>query len=371
MSLIRSISARQINDSQGKATVEVALQTDGGEFTDSAPAGISVGSREAKTVSPVQAIENIKTVITPALVGKDPINQTAIDKALRDLDGTPDKSRLGANALLPVSLACARAGAAGQKIELYQWLANLSGRKINIPQPMMVMISGGEHGLNNSLAVQEFMVVGDANAGQKVWDKLKEYLERQKIAWQVGPEGGFAPSVLNDNTAIELLYRFKGALALACDVAASHRHSVVGMVNWIDMYGVISIEDPFDQDDWPVWQKFTKDFGSHLKIIGDDLFTTNPTLVKKGIADKVANAVVIKPNQIGTLSEVFEVARLARQAGWAIVVSHRSGETMDDFIADLAVGIGADYLKSGAPNKPERKVKYDRLEKIAKQLARV
>lgn len=368
MSTIIDIQAKEIKDSIGRPTIEVTLTTDIGQFTDAVPAGTSLGATEAKTVPVQRAIEVVKNVLSPALSGMDVSKQSQIDQKMRELDGTSDKSNLGANSILAISLACARAGAAANEIELFEWISRLSGMQKNMPMPMMVMISGGEHGLKNKINIQEFMVVGEPKDGQVIWHGIEKYLNDKKIPFAQGPEGAFAPAMIGDNDAIELVNMHRGNLKIALDIAASHRHSVVDMVNWISKYDLISIEDPFDQEDWDVWAKFTADFGGKIKVVGDDLFTTNPERVRRGINEKTANATIIKPNQIGTLSEVFEVAKMAKQAGWALVVSHRSGETMDDFIADLAVGIGADFLKSGAPNKPERKVKYDRLERIKQVL---
>lgn len=363
MSVISSVKAKQISDSLGRATIEITLTTDDGDFVDSVPAGTSVGAAEAKTVSATQAVSNVIGPIAKAIIGKNPIDQQEIDKILKDLDGAPDKSKLGANSVLPVSLACARAGAASQKLELFQWLGNLSGLPRANPVPMMVMISGGAHGHGNLINIQEFMVVGPTSEGNRVWRAIERELLDKKIPWDLD-EGAFAPKLIDDSGAIELLNSHRQEMGIAIDVAASHRHSVIDMVSWIDKYPLVSIEDPFDQEDWPIWQKFTADFGNRLLVVGDDLFTTNPRRVERGIKEKSANAIVVKPNQIGTLTEVFEVCRLAHKAGWTIIVSHRSGETEDDFIADLSVAVGAHYLKSGAPQSKERKTKYNRLAQI-------
>ncbi len=395
---ITEIIGEVIHDSRGDATLQVTVKTDDNKVGAAAiPAGKSVGTFEAKTVDPNQAVENIKTKFLPALKGKDPIAQAEIDQLMIELDGTPDKRSLGANTMLGISLAVSRAAAAQKNLELYRYIGELDNRKgFTIPIPMFNLINGGKHAKNN-LDIQEFMVVPDKiagyhnqlSAGQLVFSTLGQILRGNAAFVPIGDEGGYAPNLDTNEIALDLMvqaihqsgYQPWDEVSLALDVAASSLPATfevspkryMGLVN---DYPILSIEDPFGEEDWKDWVDFSVKLAKEnktikkLMLVGDDLFVTNPERLKKGIEMHAANSILIKLNQIGTLSETLRVVEMARQAGMAIIVSHRSGETLDDYIADFAVGIGAQFIKSGAPNDthPERMTKYRRLLTIEHQL---
>lgn len=399
MSKITSILAREIKDSRNKPTVEVVLTTNDGEFIASCPSGASTGANEAlelrdedkRGVS--KAIANVNDNIAPKLVGQDPSNQKELDDMMLALDGTENKSKLGANAILPVSMAIARAGAAAKKIPLYQHLSEISGNKIGMPLPSFNILNGGAHA-KNELELQEFMVVPMKKTfqenlvlGSQVFNKLTELLKERGDLPEMGDEGGYAPQI---NTAEQALLLIKAAIGdhedvkIALDCAAtefyrdgkyepqegmqlSRQQMVEFYQDLAARFPIISIEDPFAEEDWEGF-KSIKQALPGVVIIGDDLTTTNVKRIKEAENKKACNGIIIKVNQIGTVSETIDAVKMAQGYGWKIMVSHRSGETMDSFIADLAVGVGAEFIKTGAYTKDVRIVKYDRLLAIEQEL---
>ncbi len=396
---IKSIKAKEILDSREKPTVEVELETDKGVFLASVPSGASTGKNEVlelrdkdgRGVS--KAIENINKIIAPKLKGKDPTEQEEIDKIMIELDGTENKSKLGANAILAVSIAVCRAGAKAKRIPLYKYIAKLveAGPPRALPVPCFNIIEGGVHAANN-LDIQEFLAVpqgksfsGNLRAGIKIYKKLKEILESKT---KTGDEGGFAPKLSKTSKALDLIIKAaeesKTKIKIGLDCAASQfykndKYKMEDKVffrdglflfyqDLIKKYPIIFMEDPFSQNDWSGFSNITKEFGKNIEIFGDDFLTTNIKRMQEAKEKKACNGTILKPNQIGTITETIEAAKLAKEFGWKIMVSHRSGETEDDFIADLAVGVGADYIKSGAPGPKERMAKYNRLLKIEKEV---
>lgn len=400
MSKITEIIAKEIKDSRGKPTVEVHLTTKDGVFVASCPSGASTGAMEAlelrdddkRGVS--KAIANVNEIIAPKLVGMDPSNQKELDDIMLALDGTENKSKLGANAILPVSMAVARAGAAAKKIALYQHLSELSGNKIGMPLPSFNILNGGAHA-KNELELQEFMVVPMKKTfqenlvlGSEVFNKLTELLKQTPAGVpEMGDEGGYAPAIATAEQALMLIKSAIGNHAdvkIALDCAASEfyrdgKYEVqedmqLSREQMIDFYKdlvarfpIISIEDAFAEEDWVGFQEIRKALPETI-IIGDDLTTTNVKRIKEAESKKACNGIIIKVNQIGTVSETIDAINLSKSYGWKIMVSHRSGETMDSFIADLAVGVGADFIKTGAYTKDVRIVKYDRLLAIEQEL---
>jgi len=406
MSKIKEITAREIKDSRGRPTVEVELETEKGSFIASCPSGASVGKNEAAAIEVSKAIENINEVIAPKLKGKNPENQKEIDETMLKIDGTENKSKLGANAILPVSMAVCRAGASAKRIPLYQHIAELAkleirNLKLEIPKAMFNILEGGRHA-QNKLSMQEFLIIPlkktfaeNLILCNKIFENLKNILEKNfgKDGLDVGFEGGFAAPVAKTEQA---LFSLMGAIGkedckIALDAAASEFYNPTaggGKYNLdgqslsraellefyeslIKNFPIVSIEDPFAQDDWQGWQAInskSKIQNPKLLIIGDDLTTTNIKRIKEAHSKNACNGVILKLNQIGTVSETIQASNLAKSYGWKTVVSHRSGETMDDFIADLAIGLGADFIKSGSPIKPERMVKYKRLMEIEEKV---
>jgi enolase len=398
MTKIKNIIAKEIKDSRGKPTVEVELETEKGIYIASVPSGASTGINEAVALEATKAIENVNNIIASKLKGKDVLNQQEIDRTMLDLDGTENKSKLGANAILGVSMAVARAGAASAKVPLYKYLAQLSGNKnkIFIPLPMFNILNGGRHVHKNPhLDIQEFMIVPSKKTiaenlvvCNKVFNDLKNEIEKDFGVdhLDLGDEGGFAPPIFSVQRALFLL---KGAIGiekdvnLALDSAASEffendKYNIEGneltrsqMIefykNLAKEFSIISFEDPFAETDWEGFKEFAKEMQGKI-IIGDDLTTTNVKRIKEAHNKQAINGVLIKLNQIGTVTETIEAINMTKSFGWKVAVSHRSGETMDSFIADLAVGTGADYLKAGSPAKPERMVKYNRLMEIEQEL---
>ena len=401
MTKIKSIIAREIKDSRNKPTVEVSVETDKGVFTDAVPSGASTGINEALELRDADgkgvltAIKNVNEIIAPKLIGQDVINQREIDNIMIALDGTENKSLLGANAILAVSLAVCRAGAASQKLPLYQWIAKLAGNeKLNIPLPMFNILNGGAHA-KNDLQIQEFMIVPQKKTmaenlviGNNIFSKLKEAV---KVNFGdehlgLGDEGGFAPPI---SKAEQALFLIKNAseghddVKFALDCASSEfyengKYNLEGREltrtelaefykDLVAKFPIVSIEDAFDEGDWQGWEEFTKEMGGKITIIGDDLTTTNIKRIKDAHNKSAINAVLIKLNQIGSVSETIDAINMTKSFGWKVIVSHRSGETMDNFIADLAVGTGADWLKSGSPAKEERMVKYQRVIEIEQE----
>lgn len=384
MSKIVNIEGRKILDSRNKETVEVKIETDDGFMaTDSVPSGTSTGSSEDALVAPTLAVDNINNIIRPKLIGMQVTDQKAIDLKMIELDGTQNKAKLGANAILAVSLANARAAALASKMPLFWYLnklyAKISGHNIEpkLPTPMMVMICGGKHG-GNDLCVQEFLAIGKTEDGIRLWNALEKILIDKKIEFGLGLEGGFSPKIKETNEALDLILEALNTaglgdeIKLGLDVAGSNcKLTNDEIVELFKKYDLFSIEDPFGEKDWEKFGQLKlelKEIKEQFLIIGDDLFATHKKLLEKGINNLVANGIIIKVNQAGTLTEALEVVALAKKANYACVVSHRSGETTDTFIADLAVGIAAEYFKSGAPIPRERILKYQRLDEISKEL---
>lgn len=427
MATISYVKARQIFDSRGNPTVEADVILSDGTFHRAAvPSGASTGVYEAlelrdggkdylgKGVS--KAVNNVIHHIGPALVGKDPTDQTGIDNFMvQELDGTNNdwgwcKQKLGANAILAVSLAVCKAGAAVKKIPLYKHIANLAGnRSLVLPVPAFNVINGGSHA-GNKLAMQEFMIlpIGASSfseamkMGAEVYHHLKSVIKKKygQDATNVGDEGGFAPNIQENKEGLELLKvaiekaGYTGKVVIGMDVAASEffiekekkydlnfkeenndggqKMSGDELINlyksFTEEYPIVSIEDPFDQDDWEHYSKFTEQIGKKVQIVGDDLLVTNPTRVGKAIKDSSCNALLLKVNQIGSVTESIEAVKMAKQAGWGVMTSHRSGETEDTFIADLAVGLATGQIKTGAPCRSERLAKYNQLLRIEEEL---
>ena len=417
MSEIKSIKAREILDSKGDPTIEVDLVSDNGLFQASVPSGVSTGMHEAIELGVLQAIKNINEIIGPRLIGKDPVQQKQIDDLMIELDGTEQKSNLGANAILPVSIAVCRAGAKAENLDLWQYIFKLNearprpdeaepqeeARPRNIPNPCILLIEGGLHAGNN-LDVQEFMIASVASSfkeklkiGIEIYHILKEILTKKygKQATNIGYEGGFAPPLKRTQQALDLIMRaisrtgYKNKVKIILDVAASRfykdgvydfegtRFTKQGLLNFyldlIKKYPILGIEDPFEQEDWYAWNLLRSNLNKQERnvfLIGDDLTVTNKNRINQAIEQDCANAVVIKPNQIGTVTQTINAAKIATQANWEIFVKHRAGETNDDFIADLAVGLGAKYIMPGAPCRGERVAKYNRLLRIQEKITK-
>ncbi|KAL4560416.1 hypothetical protein LXL04_032567 [Taraxacum kok-saghyz] len=450
MATIKEVKARQIFDSRGNPTVEVDIGLSNGTWHRAAvPSGASTGVYEAlelrdggsdylgKGVS--KAVSNVNSIIGPAIVGKDPADQTAIDNYMvQELDGTKNewgwcKQKLGANAILAVSLAVCKAGASVKNIPLYKHIANLAGnKKLVLPVPAFNVINGGSHA-GNKLAMQEFMIlpIGASSfkeamkMGVEVYHNLKvqsffinpikykhpnnnlSYLYPQSVikkkygqdATNVGDEGGFAPNIQENKEGLELLKTAIGQagytdkVVIGMDVAASEFYGkdktydlnfkeennngsqkISGVQlkdlykSFVSEYPIVSIEDPFDQDDWETYAIMTSECGDKVQIVGDDLLVTNPTRVKKAISEKTCNALLLKVNQIGSVTESIEAVKMSKQAGWGVMASHRSGETEDTFIADLSVGLSTGQIKTGAPCRSERLAKYNQLLRIEEEL---
>ena len=402
---ISNIEAFQILDSRGNPTVQVRLTTSGGVIGESrVPSGASTGTHEAlelrdgdathfQGLGVMKALRNITEEILPALKGRAVQEQQMIDELMMTLDGTPNKSRLGANAILAVSMAVLRAAAAAEKTELYRYL-NPRATQFTMPLPLFNVINGGKHA-DNGLTIQEFKLVpvgaktfAEAmEFGAEVFQTLKKTLHQRGDITAVGDEGGFAPRISSDEEAIQLLvqaiedagYRPGVDIALGLDVAASEffhsgsyvfglerkNYSAQELIslyeNWCTKYPIVSIEDGLAEDDFESWQVLQQRLGKKCQIMGDDLIVTNPARLTQTIEMAACNAVLIKPNQIGTISEVFEVVRIAKKADFGTVISHRSGETEDTIIADLAVGLDLRQIKSGSLSRSERLAKYNRL----------
>jgi enolase len=412
MSTIIDIAAREILDSRGNPTVEADVTLASGHTGRAAvPSGASTGEHEARELRDGEAnrylgkgvrraVQNVEEIIAPALKGLVATDQVEIDRTLIDLDGTPNKEKLGANAILAVSMATARAAAAQTGLPLYRYLGGPLSR--TLPVPMMNILNGGAHA-TNTVDFQEFMVVPvgvDSFAealrvGAEVFHSLKKVLVKRKLATGVGDEGGFAPDLKDDEQALQIIIEaIEGAkyapgkeVALALDVAASELYSggsytfkksgagtrdAAGMIElyakWMDEYPIVSIEDGLAEDDWDGWAQLTKALGDRVQLVGDDLFVTNTERLARGIENGVANAILIKVNQIGTLTETLEAIDMARAAGYLSVISHRSGETEDTFIADLAVATGAGQIKTGSASRTDRVAKYNQLLRIEQQL---
>lgn len=411
-SRIVRITAREILDSRGTPTVEAeVLLADGSVGVCGVPSGASTGIYEAHELRDndgtryggkgvLKAVEHVNRVIAPELVGQSALEQEKIDRLMLDLDGTDNKSKLGANAILSVSLAAAKAAAASQKMPLYQYVGR--GKGTHLPVPMMNILNGGAHASNN-INIQEFMIVpvglptfSEAlRAGSEIYRTLGTLLKKRGLATGVGDEGGFAPDLESDEAAIELIctaVELAGysidKVKVALDAAAGewyddgiykqyktgHTYTLEELIEYYaalaDKYPLMSLEDGLDQRDFEGWRLLTKKLGDRMMLVGDDLFVTNTKRLREGIARKAGNAILIKPNQIGTLSEVVDVIGVARGASFSYVLSHRSGETEDTTIADLAVGLASPFIKTGAPCRSERVAKYNRLLRIEEELGK-
>ncbi|MBI2237332.1 MAG: phosphopyruvate hydratase [Actinobacteria bacterium] len=410
MPAVEAVTAREILDSRGNPTVEVDVVLDDGAFGRAAvPSGASTGRHEALELRDgdpkrfggkgvLRAVDNVIGVIGPALAGHDALDQREVDALLLDLDGTADKSGLGANALLGVSLAVAHAAAGSLGLPLYRYLGGPGARLL--PVPLMNVINGGAHA-ENDLELQEFMLapVGAASFSEavrwcaEIYHALRGLLKDKGLATGVGDEGGFAPQIGTAADALEfLVHAIEAAglepgheVALAVDAAASElyrdgRYRLEGadrtaaeMIAFygglLDSFPVVSIEDGLAEDDWGGWAELTRELGDRCQLVGDDLFVTNPERLNRGLREGVANAILIKVNQIGTLTETLDVVDGATRSSYGVVVSHRSGETADATIADLAVATGAGQIKAGAPSRGERTAKYNRLLRIEQELA--
>jgi enolase len=411
MSQIEHVHARQILDSRGNPTVEVELSVRSGAWGRAAvPSGASTGEFEATELRDggsdwmgkgvTKAVENVNGEIATAVHGQDAASQAALDRMLISLDGTPNKSRLGANAMLAVSLAAAQASAAEQRLPLWRYLGGETAHIL--PVPMMNVLNGGAHA-DNAVDFQEFMIVPVGardftealRMGSEVFHHLKATLKEEGHSTSVGDEGGFAPDLESNEQALEVLmagiraagYVPGDQVAIALDPAVSelykdgegyvleHEGRTLSAEElgsyWADLcdrYPIISIEDGMDEEDWDGWSALTQRIGNRVQLVGDDLFVTNTQRLKRGIENGVANAILIKVNQIGTLTETFAAIRMAREAGYAAVMSHRSGETEDVTIADLAVATGCGQIKTGAPSRTDRVAKYNQLLRIEEAL---
>ncbi|MFO1064516.1 MAG: phosphopyruvate hydratase [Pirellulales bacterium] len=411
MSIIQSVIGRQILDSRGNPTVEVEVELmDGAVGRAAVPSGASTGAHEAwelrdgdKSVflgkGVTQAVENVNTEIADALIGLDAVDQRMIDRVMRELDGTPNKKRLGANAILGASLATARAASSFVQLPLYRYLGG-AGAHI-LPAPMMNIVNGGQHA-DNSVDVQEFMVMplgfdrfSDAlRAGVEIFHHLKKVLNSRKLNTAVGDEGGFAPDLGSNQEALDLImeaiaaagYKAGEQIYIALDVAATEfydaktkRYTIDGkqlsggemvdfLASWVSKYPICSIEDGCSEDDWETWKLLTDKLGNKVQLVGDDLFVTNVERLQRGIDQGIANSILIKVNQIGTLTETIEAIQLALRSGYTSISSHRSGETEDSTIADLAVGLSTGQIKTGSASRSDRLAKYNQLLRIEEQL---
>jgi enolase len=412
---IKGVVAREILDSRGNPTVEVDVVCENGLFRASVPSGKSTGIYEAIELRDndkrryngngvLKAVHNVNTIIAENLIGKDVEKQKDIDNLMIKLDGTKNKSCLGANAILGVSMAVCRAGASARKISLYEYIAELSkNSELILPVPSFNVINGGRHA-ENKLSFQEFMVlpVGAENfkeamrIGSEIYYCLKKLISEKygKASINIGDEGGFSPNIDNEE-CLKLLKKaitisgYSNKVKIGIDVAASEffekgSYNLGFKENKKDLksgdemikiykkfvkdYGIISIEDPFEQDDWKNYLKLNKNIGDKIQIVGDDMLVTNTRRIKEAILKKACNTLLLKINQIGTISESIDACNMARKAGWNVMVSHRSGETEDSFIADLVVGLGVGEIKAGAPCRSERLAKYNQLVKIEEEL---
>lgn len=397
MAKIKSIYGREILDSRASSTIEVDVELEDGSLgRASIPAGASTGHWEAyKIADAKKSLENLE-ILKKTLIGQESSEQEKIDLMMINSDGTPNKENLGSNVILALSLAICSATANSQKKPLYRYINEISKIQLSsfkMPTPLFNIINGGKHADNN-LPFQEFMIIPTADAsfrdklflGAKVYNQLKSDLKKMNLSVAVGDEGGFAPRLNSNEEALELLVQsIQNAglkpmeeMAIGLDVAASSIPDLNAVtypqtpidyyVGLIDKYPIDLIEDPLGEDDWTGWAELTQKVAQRIKLVGDDVFTTNPSRLQMGIEKKVANSIIIKPDQIGTLTETIRTVTLAKQANYSVIVSHRSGETESIFISDLAVGVGADYIKSGAPARGERVSKYNQILRIEESL---
>ncbi len=419
MAKIVQLTAREILDSRGNPTVEAKVTLDNGLVAKaSVPSGASTGIHEAHELRDgdksryggkgvLQAVTNVKEVIAPKIIGQEIIALPEIDRIMIDLDGTPNKEKLGANAILAVSMACARAGAMATGQELYAYLASIydfATANYRLPTPSFNIFNGGQHADTN-VDFQEFMILPLINStvaekvrlGAEVFHALGKVLQEAGLATNLGNEGGYAPKMERSEQVMEMIvqamsragYQPKEQVGFGLDVGSSELYDeatgqyifaldkwqfssaelLAKYKEWSEKYPIISIEDGLAEDDWQGWQNLTAELGGRMLLIGDDLFVTQTERLRQGIASKAANAILIKLNQVGTVTETIECIKVAQQNNYKIMISHRSGETTDDFIADLAVAVGADYIKTGSAARGERLVKYNRLMEIELQLA--
>jgi enolase len=416
MSIIEAISAREILDSRGNPTIEVeVVLEDGGYGTAAVPSGASTGVHEALELRDgdksryngkgvLKAVDHVNNEISDELYGYDALEQKEIDQALLALDGTPNKSKLGANAILGTSLAVAKAASNSLGLPLYRYVGGVYAHVL--PVPMMNILNGGAHTGWQSTDAQEFMVMPlgaptfteGLRWGTEIYQSLKSVLKAHGYTTLVGDEGGFAPNLKANNEAVELILEaiekagFTAGVgkqvAIALDPAASEFYDeekkiynlrkegmqldsaqmVAFWKSWVDQYPIVSIEDGLAQDDWEGWKMLTKEVGDRIQIVGDDLLVTNPERVRRGIAEKACNALLVKVNQIGSLTETIEAVELCHRAGWRAITSHRSGETEDTTIADLAVALNTGQIKTGAPARSDRVAKYNQLLRIEEEL---
>lgn len=410
--IIQDVFAREILDSRGNPTIEVDVYLEDGTAGRAAvPSGASTGAYEAVELRDedqgryngkgvLQAVENVNSIIAPEIVGFDVTDQLGIDRVMIDLDGTPNKSKLGANAVLGVSMAVAKAAAEALGLPLYQYLGGANGKVL--PVPLMNILNGGKHADNN-VDIQEFMIMpvgapsfaGSLRMGVEVYHKLKSVLKKKGLNTAVGDEGGFAPMLTSNEEALAVIVEAIAAagyqpgqdIVLAIDAAATEFYkegkyvfeaegksrTAEEMIDYYEMlsskYPIISIEDGLAEDDWEGWRKLTERLGKHVQIMGDDLFVTNTERLARGIKSGVANSILIKLNQIGTITETLDAIEMAKQAGYTAIISHRSGETEDATIADLAVAVNAGQIKTGAPARTDRVAKYNQLIRIEEELA--
>ncbi|CAN5688960.1 phosphopyruvate hydratase [soil metagenome] len=411
--MVEAVQAREILDSRGNPTVEVEVfLTSGAMGRAAVPSGASTGAYEAVELRDgdkkryggkgvLTAVENINDEIAEVVVGMDPLDQVGIDMLMVEVDGTANKGRLGANAILGVSLAVARVAAEEVGLPLYRYLGGPNAR--TLPVPMMNVLNGGQHAEGSSVDMQEFMVmpVGAASfseglrQGTEVFHALKKVLHERGLATQVGDEGGYAPNLESNEDAVQLVleaieragYEAGEDVVIALDPAATELYEdgsytlagegrtlssdelVSFWTEWLGRYPIVSIEDGLAEDDWSAWQKLTKAVGNECQLVGDDLYVTNTGRLRRGIDEKSGNAILIKLNQIGTLTETLEAIEMAHRAGFRAVISHRSGETDDTFIADLAVATNSGQIKTGAPSRVDRVAKYNQLLRIEEDLA--
>lgn len=411
MTIITDVFAREIMDSRGNPTVEVDVVLEDGSLGRAAvPSGASTGIFEAVELRDgdkgrylgkgvLKAVENVNSIIAPELIGFDALDQVGIDQTMLELDGTANKNKLGANAILGVSMAVAKAAAASLGMTLYQYLGGFNAKQL--PVPMMNILNGGQHADNN-VDIQEFMVmpVGATSfaealrMGAEVYHSLKSVLKGRGLSTSIGDEGGFAPNLTSNEQALEVImeainkagYKPGEQIALALDVASSemfkdNKYHLEGeglvktaaelvdfYADLVEKYPIISIEDGMAEDDWEGWALITERLGGKIQLVGDDLFVTNTERLSRGIEAKVANSILVKVNQIGTLTETFDTMEMAKRAGYTCVVSHRSGETEDSTIADIAVAVNAGQIKTGAPARTDRIAKYNQLLRIEEEL---
>ncbi len=413
MSIITDVYAREILDSRANPTIEVEVWTESGGYGRAAvPSGASTGAFEAIELRDcdkgrylgkgvLKAVDNVNNIIAPELIGRDSLSQVEIDKLLLELDGTPNKGKLGANAILGVSMACAKAAADTLGLPLYKYLGGVNGKVL--PVPMMNILNGGQHADNN-VDIQEFMIMpvgADSfkealRMGAEVFHSLKSVLKGRGLNTAVGDEGGFAPNLTSNEEALVTIveaiekagYKPGKDLMLALDVAASElydektktynlegegrRLTQAEMVDYyvdlVNKYPIISIEDGMNEEDWEGWKMLTEKLGGKIQLVGDDLFVTNTARLKKGIELKIANSILIKLNQIGTITETLDAIEMAKRTGYTAVVSHRSGETDDSTIADLVLAVNAGQIKTGAPSRMDRVAKYNQLLRLEDML---